>query len=610
MKYSGKIGRAKRAITAEPNVRDPRPYLPSGSRRSTRTRGGVALFAVGLTVAVPAHAGRWSGPAEDVEEATTTRPPVAAAPAPAAPTVALPDVSGWVGGVTGWIGETASGAAATVNDAAGAASEAVGYRLGVTAEALRQFTWEVEYVFGINGTPMAPVRVSDGVRAGAEGQVADGAAAPQPAPPSSALPSSASQSPAASQSPSASASPAPPPSEAPAAMVVPVSAPGPAESPPAVAAPAKSAEPPRLRSAEPPPAPPPAAVVEPVDTRTLAGLALDRSQRRPDGSYFVPKPLQRLFEIRTQKADTQQSALTVRLPGRIVPDPNAHGDVEAALLGRIEPPRTGFPVLGQTVTQGEVLGYVTPAVGVVDRSQVKREVARLTNEIRIAAESLEILKQFWFVPFRDGKILQAETRLDGLRRERAALLPMLQTQEVLRAASDGVISVSNAINGRVVHPGEKIFEIVSPQRLWIEAVAADPEMVRDAAAGISAVAATPEGQTLDLTYIGSGLALQQQSVPLMFRIDTPIEGLRVGRPVTVSVRNRNKLQKGIPIPREALVADSSGAEQVWELVEPEVFMPHTVKTEVLDGRNVLIVAGVEPGARIVTRGSRLLSQLQ
>ncbi|WP_431855948.1 efflux RND transporter periplasmic adaptor subunit [Azospirillum sp.] len=557
----------------------------SSKRPSRSWRGGTAvLLAAGLMLADSAHAGRWTqGPAEDLDE--TLAPPRAAAVRPpaasAAPAVSLPAVAGWVGGVAGgvagWVGQTASSAAATVGDAAGAAGEAVSHRLGVTASALRQFTWEVEYVFGINGTPVAPVHVSDGPRtAMADTLAADGKAAP------------------------ASPAPAPPAGE-------PAAAPAPA---PRASEPNPPAEPPRIRAAEPPPAPTPAPAPEPVDTRTLAGLALDKSQRRPDGSYFVPKPLQRLFEIRTQKADTRQSALTVRLPGRIVPDPNAHGDVEASLLGRIEPPRTGFPVLGQTVKQGEVLGYVTPAVGVVDRSQVKREVARLTNEIRIAAESLEILKQFWFVPFRDGKILQAETKLDGLRRERAALLPMLQTQEVLRAASDGVISLSNAINGRVVHPGEKIFEIVSPQRLWIEAVAADPDMVRDAAAGISALAVTPEGQALDLTYIGSGLALQQQSVPLMFRIDTPIEGLRVGRPVTVTVRNRNKLQQGIPLPREALVADSSGAEQVWELVEPEVFMPHTVKTEVLDGRNVLIVAGVEPGARIVTRGSRLLSQLQ
>lgn len=524
------------------------------------TRGIAAILLTAVLLAGPAQAARWSySAAEDLDEVLS--------PAPGRGRVESPPANApkWSPGIASWLGQAASSTMATVVDVVSIPVSAVGSRLSVTASTLNQFTWEVAYVLGINSTPVEPISVSDpGHSAFHDPLAVEGKPA---APPAAATP--------------------------------------PAEPP---------AEPPRMRVAEPPPRPPIPAVVpvavEPTDTRTLAGLAFDKSQRRPDGSYFVPKPLQRLFEIRTLKADTTHSPLTVRLPGRIVPDPNAHGDVEASLLGRIEPPKTGFPVLGEVVRQGQILGYVAPAVGVVDRTQVRREVARLTNEIRIAAESLEILKQFWFVPFRDGKIIQAETKLDGLRRERAALLPMLQTQEVLRAASDGVISVSNAINGRVVHPGEKIFEIVSPKRLWIEAVAADPDVARDAASVESAFALTPEGETLDLAFIGSGLALQQQSVPLMFRINDPIEGLRVGRPVTVTVRNRSKLHHGIPVPREALVADSSGAEQVWELVAPEIFMPHTVKTETLDGRSVLIVAGVAPGARIVTRGSRLLSQLQ
>lgn len=381
-----------------------------------------------------------------------------------------------------------------------------------------------------------------------------------------------------------------------------------ASAPPVAAPPVES---PRTQPADPPAAPVPVqTMLDPVDTRTLAGLAMDRSQRRQDGSYFVPKPLQRLFDVRTLKADAKQSVLTVRLPGRIVPAPNAHGDVEASLLGRIEPPAAGFPVLGQRVSQGEILGYVTPAVGVVDRTQVRREVARLTNDIRVAAESLEILKQFWFVPFRDGKVIQAETRLDGLRRERAALLPLLQTQEVLRAPSDGVISISNAINGRVVHPGEKIFEIVSPHRLWVEAVAADPDVARDAVAGDGAVAVTPEGETLDLAYIGSGLALQQQSVPP----DVPDRHADRGAAGRAAGHRVGAQPQQAPAGHPGTARGSGGRLQRHRpgvgAVGPGSLRPHTVKTEVLDGRSVLITAGMEPGVRIVTRGEHLLSQLQ
>ncbi|WP_247872568.1 efflux RND transporter periplasmic adaptor subunit [Azospirillum sp. TSO35-2] len=519
-----------------------------------------AVVGVALLVSAPVGAASWSRPADgDTDDAllSNTRR-LQVDPAPSG--------TSWLSGAGAWV----SGAAA----AAAAPAGAIGSGLSATASALDQFAWEVAYVFGVNSTPVSQVHVPDPVHSSLQDTPPEDAGMPRSAAP-----------PAAVAADAVPASPTkPPPSPPPAAPVSLASTP--AKPFPAVVTTAS------------------------VDTRLLAGLALDKPHRLSDGSYFVPKPLQRMFDIRVQKVDSSQSPLTARMPGRIVPDPNAHGDVESSLVGRIEPPKNGMPVLGETVKRGQILGYVTPAVGVVDRTQVRREVARLTNEIRITAESLEILKQFWFVPFRDGKVMQAELRLDGLRRERAALLPLLQTQEALRSGIDGVISVSNAINGRVVHPGEKIFEIVNPDRLWIEAIAADPEVARSAALGDPAIASTPEGETLDLTFIGSGLALQQQSVPLMFRIDNPIAGLRVGRPVTVTVRNSAKVRQGISITRDALISDSSGVEQVWEMLAPEIFIPHPVKTESLDGPNVLIVAGVDPGARIVTRGSRLLSQLQ
>ncbi|WP_246307293.1 efflux RND transporter periplasmic adaptor subunit [Azospirillum melinis] len=554
----------------------------AGLSRAVSSAVSAAVLLASLSAAPAAAWSRHGTEAEDEAPVRVRRPPAAPAAASsggssAASSAALSADGTWLSGTGQWIGSTACSAASTVVNTATAPVAAVGSYISSGSNALGQFSWEVAYMFGVNRTPVSQVHVTDAAMPAASAQDSSAREAGQTA---SAAPSTV---------PNA-ASPA-------ASIASPSSQPAPSE----------------------PATPPVAAVAEAVasvpqpratDAKLLASLAIDKPQRRPDGSYFVPKPLQRMFDIRTHRADSVRTPLTVKLPGRIVPDPNAHGDVEASLLGRIEPPKTGMPVLGETVRKGQILGYVAPAIGVVDRSQVRREVARLTNEIRITAESVEILKQFWFVPFRDGKVMQAEVRLEGLRREREALLPMLQTQEVLRAAIDGVVSASTAINGRIVHPGEKIFEIVNPQRLWIEAVAADPEVARGTQLVHNASAVTPEGDALDLTFIGSGLALQQQSVPLMFRIENPMEGLRVGRPVTVTVRNESKMREGIPIAREAVVNDSGGAEQVWELVEPEVFMPHTVKTEMIDGRSVLISAGLEPGARIVTHGARLLSQFQ
>jgi hypothetical protein len=380
-------------------------------------------------------------------------------------------------------------------------------------------------------------------------------------------------------------------------------------------APAADAAPPaRIDAAASLPQPPKAAEPEPlpkdIDPGLLANFVFDRGSRRPDGSFLVPKPLQRLFEIRTARAAAADVPVALALAGRIIPDRHAEADVEASLLGRIEPPAAGLPVLGDTVRKGQVLGYVIPAVGVVDRTQVRREVARLTTDIRVETENLDILKQFSFVPFRDGKIYQSEQRIAGLRRERDALLPLLETQEVLRAATDGVISTSIAVAGRIVHPGEVIFEIVNPKRLWVEALAPDPTVAASAQHVATASALTPENQTLALTYIGSGLAQQQQSTPILFSIDNPPEGLRVGRPVTVAVQSEDRMQRGLPMTRDALTIGPDGVTEVWEQSEPEVFEPHVVRVVDLDGRRVLIVNGLKEGSRVVVQGVRLLAQLQ
>jgi len=348
----------------------------------------------------------------------------------------------------------------------------------------------------------------------------------------------------------------------------------------------------------------------PIDPGLLANFVYDRGNRRPDGSFFVPKPLQRLFEVRTAAVVTANIPATSKLAGRIVPDPNAHGRVEASLLGRIEPSPEGLPVIGDVVHKGQILAYVEPAVGVVDRGQLRREVAQLTTAIRVETENLEILKQFSFVPFRDGKIYQSEQRLAGLRREREALLPMLKVREALTASTDGVISMSAAVPGRITHPGEMVFDIVNPRQLWIEASAPDPVTADTASHVAAATAMTPEGQMLAVTFVGSGLAVQQQSTPLLFRIDNPPEGLRVGRPVTVSVQSDKQSTRGILLRRDAITVGSDGVQEVWEQTEPEVFLPHPVRTQAHDGQTVLVLDGLVDGAHVVIRGVNLMAQLQ
>jgi hypothetical protein len=78
----------------------------------------------------------------------------------------------------------------------------------------------------------------------------------------------------------------------------------------------------------------------------------------------------------------------------------------------------------------------------------------------------------------------------------------------------------------------------------------------------------------------------------------------------VTVQSEVRMRRGIPITRAALTVGSDGVESVWEQTAPEIFLPHPVRTQDVDGATVLIVDSISDGARLVVGGARLLAQLQ
>ena len=91
-------------------------------------------------------------------------------------------------------------------------------------------------------------------------------------------------------------------------------------------------------------------------------------RRLPDGSVFLPKPAQRQIGVRTLVTEAGELPRTVALAGKVVMDPNAGGKVQALVAGRLEAGPRGLPGVGQTVKKGEVLAYVVPSAGQIERS--------------------------------------------------------------------------------------------------------------------------------------------------------------------------------------------------------------------------------------------------
>jgi hypothetical protein len=269
----------------------------------------------------------------------------------------------------------------------------------------------------------------------------------------------------------------------------------------------------------------------------------------------------------------------------------------------VDPVDGRFPYLGQAVKRGDILAYLEPNFTPAERAQIDARVRQLTNMIALATNQIARLEEVLLVRYRANKIAELQFQIEGYRSELSALSAAQQDLQPLRANADGVISAVRAVANGAVLLGDPIFEIVDPTELWVEGAAFDPAIASDIA---DAGAITVDGRPLSLEFIGGGLTLSNQAIPLRFRIVDGPDGLTVGTPVTVVVRS-HEMVRGVPVPTGALVRNPDGQEQVWEKIAAERFVARIVQTRTLAGGSVVVTSGLGSGTRVVTVASAALS---
>ena len=275
----------------------------------------------------------------------------------------------------------------------------------------------------------------------------------------------------------------------------------------------------------------------------------DAPRRRADGLIFVPKPTQRLLELRTRRVAPGETARRVTLTGRVLPSPDAQAVVQPATAGRIVAIDGALPRRGQAVRAGDALALVVP----------------------FAAAA--------------GEIAGAET---------------------LRAPAGGVIATVALAQGQAVAPGQTLVEILDPARVRIEAEAFAPlPLAPAAAASIEARGMAPVPAAL----LGRAPVLRGQAALLDFAPRAADHGLEIGRRVQVVVELPER-RTAIILPRDAVVQAPNGLPVVFRHAEPELFEPRIVRFEPLDATRVAILAGIEPGEQVLVQGALLVNQIR
>ena len=328
-------------------------------------------------------------------------------------------------------------------------------------------------------------------------------------------------------------------------------------------------------------------------------------QRLPDGSVFLPKPAQRQIGVRTLTGTEQSLPRGLELNGQVQMDPNAGGKVQAMAAGRLEPGPRGLPSVGQAVRKGEILAYVLPSAGSLERANQQAQLAELRAARTLAEKRLARMRDLAdTVPRKDIEALESEVASLGERAQ--AVGGGLSGREALLAPATGVIASAHAVAGQVIDARELVFEVVDPQKLRIEALAYDASVANDIAG-----AYIPVGSgKVALTFVGAARSLRDQVLPISFKAQGEgLNQLAVGQPVRVIVQTRSQV-KGISVPAVALMKNPSNQQIVWIKTAPERFEPRVVTVAPLDGASVAVTAGLKAGERVVTDGAGSLNQIR
>lgn len=336
-----------------------------------------------------------------------------------------------------------------------------------------------------------------------------------------------------------------------------------------------------------------------------ASIGQEGPRRLADGSLFIPKSVQRRLGIRTVQVENAALEAGEELNGTVVPDPETSGRVQAPFAGSIHPGPKGMPVGGRKVAKGEILAYIKPAASAIEMGNQRAQIEELDAELAIAERRVRRYQQLeGSVPQKE--IDAARIERDALHRRRIIVAASVDGPVPLRASAAGVLSTTRLLAaGQIVDARDVLFDIVDPARLAVEALSYDPGM---ASVIRSATAQAGDG-TLTLKFVGGGLQLRGQALPLLFRVTQSDTAMAVGQPVKVVVRTQRKIH-GAAVPLRSLTRISSGEAAVWVHTEPERFVVRRIQTRPLDATNVAVIDGLHDGDRVVTDGSSLLSQVR
>ncbi len=174
----------------------------------------------------------------------------------------------------------------------------------------------------------------------------------------------------------------------------------------------------------------------------------------------------------------------------------------------------------------------------------------------------------------------------------------------LLAPQDGTVIRDDFIVGELVEPGRVLFEISDESMLWVEARLTPDEAARiqvNAQATIVLGERQIEGR---VTQVHHALDENTRTLGVRIEVPNPDDRLHPGLFVEARIAGRSS-ERALAVPDDAVLRSPDGDWQVFVEHEPGEFEPREVEV-VRTTAGFTVIGGIEPGARVVTKGAFFL----
>jgi len=251
-------------------------------------------------------------------------------------------------------------------------------------------------------------------------------------------------------------------------------------------------------------------------------------------------------------------------------------------------------LVGQAVKKGQPLAtlFSPELLGAENEFVLAVQTDKATGGSSALAETARTRLQLLDVPNRT---------IDALAR--GAKAPRSYT---VTATASGIVTAAAAIEGSRVVPGDALFEISDLSRVWVFADVRMPDLARvhiGMSATVSLTSLPGRSFPGTVNLIDPIVDAKTRTVRIRIAVDNPQGDLRPD--LFGEVELHDEPHEGLRIPSDAVV--DSGTMQVVFTVQPNGhFAPRAVKLGATMGEDVEVLAGLQPGDKVVTRANFLL----